>query len=83
MADPDDIRTYLVAQLRDLAILEPDEEAGDDLALLGSGLLDSYGFVALLTGAEDHFGLEVDLTLLDPSEFSTLGGIVACLAAAP
>ncbi len=56
-------------------------ELSDDLHFTGSGIFDSMDFFALITDAEEHFGMEIDFTEHDPAEFTTLGGFVRCIMA--
>jgi acyl carrier protein len=46
-----------------------------DTNLFESGLLDSLGFVDLITFIEKHEGCQVDLADADPGEFAILKGI--------
>lgn len=76
-----EIRSYIVARLERAAVGGGcGAPFTDDLNLPESGLLDSYGFIQLLTDVEEAFGVEVDFGELDPQEFTTLGGLVRCLA---
>lgn len=50
---------------------DPDHD-GD---LLANGALDSMGFVELLVHIESVVGKKVDLTDLDPSEFTSVSGL--------
>jgi acyl carrier protein len=43
--------------------------------LMESGLLDSIGFVELIVFMEKHTGCSIDLTDVDPSEFTTVEGL--------
>jgi acyl carrier protein len=43
--------------------------------LLESGLLDSIGFVELIVFMEGQTGYNIDLTDVDPSEFTTVEGL--------
>lgn len=52
-------------------------EIDENVNLVGSGLIDSLGFMNLLMKVEDHFDLEVDLDDRDPADFTTLNGLVA------
>ena len=47
-----------------------------------SGLLDSLGLIALIDRVETEYGLELDLTEMDPEAFTTVDGLVDALAAA-
>jgi acyl carrier protein len=43
--------------------------------LMESGLLDSIGFVELIVFMESKTGSNIDLTDVDPSEFTTVNGL--------
>lgn len=43
--------------------------------LIGTGLLDSYGMIDLLLFVETTVGCKIDLTDVDPAEFSLVRGI--------
>ena len=43
--------------------------------LIESGLLDSIGFVELIVFMEGEMGCNIDLTDVDPSEFTTVKGL--------
>jgi len=44
-----------------------------------SGLLDSLGLITLIDAVETQFGLEMDLTGMDPEAFTTVDGLVRSL----
>lgn len=76
---PEAIESYVKEHLAQVA-----REKGIDLPeikgesnLLDLGVLDSLGFVQMLMGLEAEFGLEMDLTEMDPEEFTSLQGLVA------
>jgi acyl carrier protein len=46
-----------------------------DTNLMEGGLLDSIGFVGLIVFIEEEMGCNLDLTDVDPSEFSTVKGL--------
>jgi acyl carrier protein len=46
-----------------------------DTDLLGSGLLDSFGFVDLIVYIESLDGCSIDLTEADPAEFTIVKGL--------
>ncbi len=49
----------------------------DDLDLVGSGVLDSLGFVDLIAGLEDSTGIRVDLEhALGRPDATTLRGVI-------
>lgn len=47
---------------------------GQETDLLGTGLLDSVGFVELVAWTEAQLGREIDLAEADPDEFTTVDG---------
>lgn len=47
----------------------------DDGDLLASGALDSIGFMELLVYVESIIGKKIDLTDLDPNEFTSIRGL--------
>lgn len=79
-----EIRQFLVLRLREIAAEKGfgDVDVVDGFHFFESGLLDSFGFINLLTEAEEEFAVEVDFTELEPEEFSTLDGLAATLAGA-
>jgi acyl carrier protein len=76
---PEAIENYIkdhlaqVAKEKGIALPEIDGQSN----LLDLGVLDSLGFVQMLMGLETEFGLEMDLTEMDPEEFTSLQGLVA------
>jgi len=50
-------------------------EISRDTDLLRSGLLDSFGFVELIVFIESLNGFKVELTDVDPEEFSVVRGL--------
>jgi acyl carrier protein len=50
-------------------------EVSADTDLMESGLLDSIGFVELIVFMESQIGCNIDLTDVDPSEFTTVNGL--------
>lgn len=50
-------------------------EIAPDADLLASGLLDSLGLIELIAFMESHHGYRVDLTDVDPDDFSTVQGL--------
>ena len=48
----------------------------EDTDLMGSGLLDSLGFIELLVYVESVTGEKIDLSDLDPGDFTTIRGLV-------
>jgi acyl carrier protein len=52
-----------------------DPEITEDTDLMAAGLLDSFGFIELLLFVEGQSGNKVDLTDVDPSEFTAVKGL--------
>jgi acyl carrier protein len=77
--NPEAIENYVREHLAQVA-----QEKGIDLPeisgesnLLDLGVLDSLGFVQMLMSLEAEFDLELDLTEMDPEDFTSLQGLVA------
>ena len=51
------------------------EEISADTELLGTGILDSFGFIDLIVHIESKTGLHIDLADADPAEFSFVRGL--------
>lgn len=47
-----------------------------DCNLVAEGLLDSFAFIELIADIEDRIGAELDLSEMDPAEFTTVGGLI-------
>ncbi len=81
---PDQVEQFVRAWLADR--LGPDGSQTTELtaasSLIGESLIDSLGFLELVTAVEPQFGIELDFSEADPEEFVTLGGfVVLCRAA--
>ncbi len=50
-------------------------EIGAETELLGTGILDSFGFLDLIVHIESKTGLQIDLADADPSEFAMVRGL--------
>jgi acyl carrier protein len=50
-------------------------EIAVDTELLGTGILDSFGFLDLIMHIESKTGLQIDLADADPGEFAVVGGL--------
>lgn len=68
------ITNFLQAKLEQMG-KEP-IEISDHTRLVGSGLLDSLGFLELLSALETEYRFEIDLSENDPNEFLTMSGFV-------
>jgi acyl carrier protein len=51
------------------------DELANDLDLLKNGVIDSLGLLKLISWIEDHFGVNVEDTALDPDNFRTVDAI--------
>jgi len=68
------IRHHLAQAAQEKGVTLPEIDGQSNL--LDLGVLDSLGFVQMLMGLEAEFGLEMDLTEMDPEEFTSLQGLV-------
>jgi acyl carrier protein len=50
-------------------------EISGDTELLGTGILDSFGFLDLIMHIESKAGLQIDLAEADPAEFAVVRGL--------
>ena len=46
-----------------------------DTELLGSGILDSFDFLDLIVHIESKIAAKIDLSVADPNQFATVGGL--------
>jgi len=79
----EEARSFIVAKIqssfqgKEISV----EAIEDSFDLFESGAFDSLAFVSLITSVEQHFGIELDFSEIDPAEFTTLGGLTAVIAA--
>jgi acyl carrier protein len=71
----DFLNQKLTKQRRDLL-----GDVGDDYDLFQSGIIDSLGFVELITAVGERFGLQIDLEGLDAEKMTILGPLCAYLS---
>jgi len=62
------------------SILKSTVALGDDLDLRRDGLVDSLGFVQLLTALETRLGHPIDLSDLDPDQLTKVGALARHIA---
>jgi acyl carrier protein len=55
-------------------------ELRDDFDLRGAGLIDSLGFVQLISDLESRLGYQVDLADLDPADLTKVGPLCRHIA---
>jgi acyl carrier protein len=81
-ASPAAVRELLLAACAEglaLVAMEPADVA-DDFDLREAGVLDSLGFLELVTALEDELGIELDFDDIDPDLLTTVGPLVAHVA---
>lgn len=80
MPDQSQMRQFILDRISDrLVQLNIDSSTlADDFDLMESGTIDSMEFVNLIGEIEMAFSIDLDFSELDPSEFTTLGGLVNC-----
>ena len=71
-----DVRAFVAQSVRERGASDAPADIDDGTDLVASGILDSIGFVELLGDVEDQFGVEVDLSAHDPSDFVVYGTFV-------
>ena len=70
------VKTYLIDYLKEKYEIEVGDEDIDDMDLIRSGVLSSLGYIELISSLEEHFKIEIDFDEIDPSEFTTLSGLM-------
>jgi acyl carrier protein len=65
----------LIAWVRANKLNWENDEISDETELLGSGLLDSFGFIDLIVYIENETGRRIDLASADANEFSVIKGL--------
>jgi acyl carrier protein len=80
---PEAIRALLLrASAEGLALVGmAPEDVSDDFDLREAGVVDSLGFLELVTALEDQLGIELDFEALDPEQLTTVGPLVRHVAA--
>jgi acyl carrier protein len=73
------VRQFVLETVRALNRGKSNEIAAieDSCNLVDAGLVDSIGFLELVSAVEAKFGVRFDFSAADPAEFTTLGGFVA------
>jgi acyl carrier protein len=79
---PEAIRALLLrASAEGLALIGmAPEDVADDFDLREAGVVDSLGFLELVTALEDQLGIELDFEALDPEQLTTVGPLVRHVA---
>jgi acyl carrier protein len=75
MVSAEQVRTFILTRLEH-PMLEAGfnpAEVGDDFDLLTSGVTDSIGIVELLASIEEHVGVSLDFSEMDPENLTVLG----------
>jgi acyl carrier protein len=60
---------------RELAPGTTEADLGDDVSLLESGILDSFGIMTLLSFLEDSFQVRIPVERIEPANFETVAAI--------
>lgn len=76
------VKTLIMAILEPklAALTPPISDLCDDLDLRAAGLVDSLGFLGLLTELETRLGRPVDIADLAPDQLTTVGPLVRHIA---
>lgn len=79
---PQRVRAVILAEcagaLSDFGMAE--EDVADDLDLRTYGLIDSLGFLELVTALEDELDIALDLSELPPEELTVIGPLSVAVA---
>lgn len=73
-----DITKYIYKQLQaKLGEHRTKEIMDEDIDFIGSGIMSSLDFISLLSDIEQEFDIEIDFEDYDPSEYSTMSGLIS------
>jgi acyl carrier protein len=77
------VKALIVASLeKSMSPLEPPlEGVPDDFDMRAEGVVDSLGFVRLITELEEQLGFDIDLADLDPADLTAVGPLSKHIAA--
>lgn len=79
---PDGVRNIILEWIASNALEPIDTAALDDATdLVEAGVLDSFAIIDLIVHLEASTGRKIDVTSIDPEEFTTLGGLARHAAA--
>jgi acyl carrier protein len=67
----DDIQNFIKSRLN----IECSQEQLQDLSLLDSGYVDSFGLLELIGAIEERFSIRLDLAEVDPHVLTTFTGL--------
>jgi acyl carrier protein len=75
LATVDDVRHFVLAELHEPLALRglSTEDVDDDFDFRSAGVLDSIGFLDLISAIEDRFGVEVDFDDVSIDELTVVG----------
>jgi acyl carrier protein len=68
------IRDFIVNEIQPVS--GPTQLVNYDDNFIENGIIDSFRFLELIVALEKKFSVELDFGNLDPSQFSTIGGLV-------
>jgi acyl carrier protein len=79
----DDVRALVLAECSEaLAAVGADPAAvQDDFDLRAQGVIDSLGFLELITALEAQLGVEIDFEAMDPADITVVGPLSRFVAA--
>jgi len=73
----DQIKEFVISELARKANAKGIDLGGieEDLNLVKSGIIDSFGFLELIIPIEKKFNINIDFSELDPQDFTSLKGL--------
>jgi acyl carrier protein len=72
-----EVRGFIVSHLAD-SLRENNlagREVADDFDLKDRGIIDSIGYLQLITAIEEHFGIEIDFGDMDAENLTVIGSM--------
>jgi acyl carrier protein len=73
----DEVKRFILSHL-DIAFKEnglTEKEITDDFDIMKRGIIDSIGFIQLISAIEEQFGIEIDFEAMDTENLTVIGSI--------
>jgi acyl carrier protein len=82
MATRSEVKAFLLEHLSEQLAAAGVSDPSDELQLIDTGVIDSFGFLALVTAAEATFGIQLDVSQVDLGRLATIGGFAEIVSEA-
>lgn len=78
----DEVREFIIGRYAEALESAGREDVDDDLDLMNEGIIDSFGVIELITAVEQRFGIELDMSGIDPEKLTVIAPLSEYIAAA-